>query len=94
MAGVDRKYGRVTPEFGDFGEDGPVVIFRAKDAILPKLLAYYHLFCMRMGSPREYLDLILDSREEIIDWQEENEPRVPTSTGPAGLRYREQHRRG
>ena len=86
---IDRKYGRVTTDYGDFDEDEPVVVFRAKDMTLPKLLAYYHLFCMRMGSPREHLDLIMDSRDEIIAWQDDHEPRVPTSEGPAGQRYTE-----
>lgn len=84
---IDLKYGQVTTEHGDIGEDEPVVVFRAKDVILVKLLAYYHLFCMRLGSPRRHLNLILDSRDRIIEWQEDNEPRVPTSEGSAGRHY-------
>ena len=29
--GIDAKYGRVTTERGDIGEDEPVVVFRAQD---------------------------------------------------------------
>lgn len=35
---IDLKYGRVTLENADIGEDEPVVVFRARDALLPKVL--------------------------------------------------------
>jgi len=76
---IDHKYGRVTLEHGSIGEDEPVVVFRAKDKLLPKLLAYYHLFCLKAGSPKRHLDLILESREKVQIWQDANEPRTPTS---------------
>lgn len=77
--GIDYKYGRVTVENGNIGEDEPVVVFRAKDVLLPKVLAYYLLFCVRYGSPKRHLDLIISTREKIMDWQKENEPRIPSS---------------
>lgn len=75
----DRKYGRVTLEHGDIGEDEPVVVFRAQDALLPKVLMYYHLFCMKAGSPRRHLDLIMGSIEQVGEWQRSHAPRVPNS---------------
>jgi hypothetical protein len=36
---VDKKYGRVTLENGSIGEDEPVVVFRAQDVVLPRLLS-------------------------------------------------------
>lgn len=79
---IDGKYGRVILEHGNIGEDEPVVVFRAQDALLPKLLAYYHLFCLKAGSPKRHLDLILKTRETVMNWQNEGSPlrvRVPTS---------------
>jgi len=76
---LDNKYGKVTLEHGDIGEDEPVVVFRASDTLLPRVLAYYHLFCMKLDSPKRHLDLIFDSREKVLKWQEENGSRVPTS---------------
>lgn len=81
---IDAKYGRVTLEHGTIGDDEPVVVFRAKDLVLPKLLAYYHLFCLKAGSPKRHLDLILSTRETIMKWQAEGAPlrgraRVPNS---------------
>lgn len=76
---IDAKYGRVTLEHGTIGEDEPVVVFRAKDKLLPKVLAYYHLFCLREGSPRRHLDLIMDSLLRVQSWQRKNETKVPDS---------------
>lgn len=79
--GIDLKYGKVTLEHGDIGEDEPVIVFRAKDALLPKLLTYYHLFCMKAGSPKRHLDLIYETRQRIIDWQKDvrNRTKIPDS---------------
>lgn len=76
---VDSKYGKVTLEHGSIGEDEPVVVFRASDRLLPKLLAYYHLFCMREGSPKRHLDLIQETRETVMEWQERHGARTPSS---------------
>lgn len=67
---IDNKYGRVTLERGDIPDDEPVFIFRGRDNQLPKVLAYYHLFCLKAGSPRKHLDLIMDSLTKIKHWQE------------------------
>jgi hypothetical protein len=76
---IDRKYGRVTLEHGDIADDEPVVVFRAKDKLLPKVLMYYHLFCMKAGSPKRHLDLIWDSLLTISRWQESHSTKVPDS---------------
>lgn len=78
---IDNKYGHVTLEHGTIGPDEPVVVFRATDSILPKLLAYYHMFCIKAGSPRRHLDIILDAREKVLIWQYENGSRTPSSEG-------------
>lgn len=77
--GYDRKYGKVTLEHGNIGEDEPVVVFRAQDILLPKLLAYYHLFCLKAGSPRRHLEIILNTKEIVEQWQDENNTKVPDS---------------
>lgn len=77
--GIDQKYGRVTTEHGNIGEDEPVIVFRAQDRLLPKLLAYYHLFCLKAGSPKRHLDLILSTRDVVLDWQEVNDVKTPDS---------------
>lgn len=76
---VDAKYGRVILEHGNIEDDEPVVVFRAKDVLLPKVLMYYHLFCMKAGSPKRHLDLIWDSLLAISKWQESHPTKVPDS---------------
>jgi hypothetical protein len=76
---VDRKYGRVTLEHGNIGEDEPVVVFRAQDRLLPKVLAYYRLFCWKAGSPRRHLEIIDNSLADVEAWQGANEPKTPDS---------------
>jgi hypothetical protein len=77
--GYDRKYGKVTTEHGNIGEDEPVVVFRAQDKLLPKVLAYYHLFCVKEGSPRRHLDIIMNTRAKVVEWQKLHYSQVPTS---------------
>lgn len=74
--GYDRKYGRVTTEHGDIPDDEPVIVFRARDRLTPKLLAYYLLLCSKAGTPRRHLELILDSNDLFRTWQEANPDRV------------------
>ena len=73
---IDRKYGRVTFENGAIEEDEPVVVFRAQDALLPKVLMYYQLFCTKVGSPKRHLDIIYDSMKNVEVWQELNPRKV------------------
>jgi hypothetical protein len=78
---IDLKYGRVTLEHGTIGEDEVVVVFRAQDELLSKLLAYYHLFCLKAGSPRHHLDMILNAREAVEKWQASHKTKTPSSDG-------------
>lgn len=81
--GYDRKYGKVTTEFGSIGNDEPVVVFRARDSLLPRVLMYYHLFCMKSDCPRYHLNTILDTFYSITQWQFRNKDKVrfPRSEG-------------
>jgi hypothetical protein len=74
--GFDRKYGQVTTEHGDIPPDEPVIVFRARDKMLPKLLAYYRLFCWKAGSPNRHLDLIDGSLEQVEQWQKDNPDKI------------------
>lgn len=78
---IDSKYGRVTLEHGDVGEEEPVVVFRARDSLLPKILAYYHYLCIGAESPMRHLNLILKTRDTVMGWQRRHwaATRVPTS---------------
>jgi hypothetical protein len=68
--GIDWKYGQVTIEKGTIGSDEPVVVFRAQDKLLPKLLRVYQLMCEIAGSPQHHLDLIHQSAMRVRMWQD------------------------
>lgn len=78
---IDNKYGRVTLERGDIGEDEPVVVFRARDVLLPDVLAFYLHKCWQLQSPEKHLALICRSQNQVHYWQIDHaeEVRVPTS---------------
>lgn len=76
---VDLKYGQVTLEHGTIGKDEPVVVFRAQDNLLQKVLAYYHMLCLEGGSPDRHLDLVRESRLAVMNWQEKNKTHMPNS---------------
>ncbi len=87
---IDNKYGRVTLEHGDIGDDEVVIVFRARDAMLPKLLGYYHMLCLKAGSPRHHLGLIIDTHEKVLDWQAKNLSKVRTPNSDNHIKRMEQ----
>lgn len=79
---IDKKYGRVTLENQrNVGEDEPVIVFRAKDRLLPSLLRAYYSLCVGAHSPENHLAAIIDTRETIEKWQAENGAQIPRSEG-------------
>jgi hypothetical protein len=74
--GVDRKYGLVTTAHGDIPEDEPVIVFRARDAMVPEMLKFYLILCAKHGSPQRHQDLVDGSREQIETWQHDHPDRV------------------
>lgn len=76
---IDGKYGRVTLENGTIGEDEPVVVFRAQDAMLPRLLDIYRFLCEIAGSPSRHLQLIRETTQTVKGWQAQNKTQVPRS---------------
>lgn len=77
--GLDIKYGKVTTQYGTIGEDEPVVVFRAQDALLPKMLRIYQILCEVAGSPQHHLDLIHDSAQTVRVWQSGHSSKIPNS---------------
>lgn len=78
----DQKYGRVTLENQrNIADDEPVIVFRAQDRLLPKLLKVYRYFCELAGSPANHLAAIDHTAGVIKAWQAEHSTKTPTSTG-------------
>jgi hypothetical protein len=74
------KYGKVTLERSTIGENEPVVVFRAKDKLLPQVLAHCHLLCLNSGCEDQHLTAIVERHKEIKDWQSKNTSKLPDTT--------------
>jgi len=74
---IDQKYGRVTVEHGSIGADEPVVVFRAQDRLLPKLLLVYRILCEEAESPSRHLADIDAAASAVKDWQAVNPTKTP-----------------
>jgi hypothetical protein len=81
--GIDSKYGKVTVEKvrkTPIGEDEPVMVFRAQDKLLPRLLDLYEALCRAHGSPDEHIAAIGVARDNVVAWQEAgNHTQIPGS---------------
>lgn len=73
---IDLKYGYVAVEHKGPDEDEPVIVFRAQDSEVPKLLNEYHDLCEAAGSPEHHLAAIMESKVRIERWQQEHPDRV------------------
>lgn len=84
MMAIDGKYGRVTLERGTIGEDEPVVVFRAQDAMLMDVLQHYRELCVAAGSPERHLTAIDAAATAVNVWQAEHPTQVPQSASYQG----------
>lgn len=79
---IDLKYGRVTLENQrNVGDDEPVFVFRAQDALLPAVLAFYLKACRNNGSPTRHTTAVEHALDRVITWQEIHPTKIPTSNG-------------
>lgn len=77
---IDGKYGRVTTEHGNIGDDEPVIVFRARDLLAPEVIAHYHGQCLRAGSPMRHLRLVAEAYNRFVEWQNRSgDAQVPDS---------------
>ncbi len=79
-----RKIGRYKVIEGDIGkEDGtlippdePLMLFRAKDQLLPQLLEDYIDLCRQAGSPDAHVKVVQAGLDKVVAWQKDNEDQV------------------
>lgn len=76
---IDSKYGRVTLEHGDIGDDEPVFVFRAQDRLTPHVLKWYEDLCAAAGAPEVHTRAIAASADRIIEWQATHPTKIPES---------------
>ena len=76
---IDLKYGYVTTENGEIGDDEPVIVFRAQDTLTPFVIENYRQMAQEAGSPQRHLDGIEAVFQQFIAWQARNPTKVPES---------------
>lgn len=70
---VDQKYPSVSVDTGDrtpIGDDEPVFVLRARDAMAIPVLDAYAQLCSAHGSPSEHLQSVLQTHNAFRDWQD------------------------
>lgn len=73
----DLKYGEVTLERGNIGEDEPVFVLRAQDQLALKVLKVYRMFCQLAGSPDKHQAIIDAAAKRFKVWQDEHGTKIP-----------------
>lgn len=86
---VDRKYGWVLTENGEFEDNEPVFVFRARDEFLPFMLGYYVSMCRSKKTPERHINGILQSRSRIINWQAAHPDKVKRPDSEASREWME-----
>jgi hypothetical protein len=80
MRQIDFKYktsGDITKMDGTpIPPDEPLVLFRAKDKLLPALLVQYRQLCQDAGSPQQQVEAVDELIKSVETWQEQNQDKV------------------
>jgi len=74
---ISAKYGKVALEHGTVEVGEPVFIFRARDKLLPEVLAFYSMLCMKAGSPMGHLQDLAAAHDGLKTWQENHMIKTP-----------------
>ena len=69
---IDRKYGKVTTENGEFHEGEPVFILRAQDLVSLVAIDEYGGACDEAGVSDDHLVAIAEVYKDFDEWQENN----------------------
>jgi hypothetical protein len=75
--GFDLKYGRVTTERGSIGWDEPVIIFRAQDRFMLKVLKFYRWLIEIGTGSTIMLDLLDRQANNVKAWQVTHDTKIP-----------------
>jgi hypothetical protein len=65
---VDRKYGKVTLQYGAVPKDEPVFVLRGQDAHALDTLRFYLNTCIMMGASADHLTFVKESISKIESW--------------------------
>lgn len=77
----DSKYGEITVERtpgAPFGDDEPVILFRARDATTPALLTAYLTLCLGRKCSAGHIEAIQTALRRFRKWQGDNRDAIKT----------------
>lgn len=85
--GNSRKYGQITTEQGNVPPAEPVFMVRARDITSVDLITDYLTLCVRAGSPRRHLELVMDTLNDFRKYQTANkgELKIPQGRRSGGM---------
>lgn len=70
------KYGKITAELKELGDDEPVFLFRATDPFTPLAIRRYAQHCQAYGCEAKHVQDCFDHADRIEKWQKENPTKV------------------
>ncbi len=80
MRQIDGKYktdGNITKIDGTpIPDDEPLVLFRAKDKLLPQVLENYKKLCQDAGCQPQQVETLSPLIQQVKDWQTANQDKV------------------
>lgn len=80
MRQIDGKYktdGNITKLDGTpIPDDEPLILFRAKDKLLPQLLEDYKKLCQDAGCQPQQIETLVPLIQQVKDWQTANQAKV------------------
>jgi len=84
MPVVDRKYKikAINPSSLNTHTEADSILFLAKDLALPATLQFYHDECERLGADISHLTSIKLLRERVLQYQKNNETKIPDTNTP------------
>jgi hypothetical protein len=77
MVHARTDYNRIQDPAGKIGEDEPVMLFRAQDALMPAVAAFYADLLRQHRSAQHMIDTTLAHEQRIRQWQRMNGCKLP-----------------
>jgi hypothetical protein len=77
MVHARTDYNRIQDPAGKIGADEPVILFRAQDALMPAILAFYADRVRQLHGDQRIIDSALAHEQATRKWQRMNKCKLP-----------------
>lgn len=72
----DEKFGTITLEKGSVGDDEPVFLLRAADALAVQTIEHYAELCSARDCQSAHIAGVMNSRQRVVEWQDAHAEKV------------------